>query len=251
MTTTGEQPAPLTAGQRRRQAAKGRQVARLAAWDEGLAEGRLWPRITAWFDLLWRDHGFLRLAYGNRHPVSAGLWRSAQPSPVSIRSAAALGVKTVVSLRGPFFGGGDPLERDACRRAGLAFHRIVLHSRSAPNPAALSELISLYREAEHPILVHCKSGADRAGLAAAVWSLAIERQTAAVAASQLALRYGHIKSAKTGILDAFVALYAAEGEAGGLDFETWLTTRYDPEDLKARFKSNRAADLFLAVIDRE
>lgn len=233
----------------RTEAAKARRKARLLALEESLRHGA--GRRSAWVDLLLRDHGVLRLAYQNRHQVADGLWRSAQPSPVDIRAAKRLGIATIISLRGPNFGGGDPLERDACAREGLAYHRVILHSRMAPHVAPLQTLIELYRAVPRPILIHCKSGADRAGLAAAVWQLAIAGQSAAVASRELALRYGHIRKAKTGILDAFVALYAEDGEAKGLSFESWLADHYDRKDLIDRFSTNRAGDLLLAMVNRE
>lgn len=206
-------------------------------------------RRAAWVDLLTNDHGVLRLLYRNRAKVSPRLWRSAQPFPADIAAAKALGVRTVLSLRDPGFG-GDPLERAACERHGLAFERLILRSRMAPPLATLREAIERLPALEPPILVHCKSGADRAGLAAALYLLIVEKRPAREAKRQLSLRFGHVASAKTGILDAF--LQAAEAaERDGLSFERFVEEAYDPDALSAAFRSRPASDLVLSLLRRE
>ena len=69
-----------------------------------------------------------------------------------------------------------------------------------------------------PALIHCKSGADRAGLAAGL-ALMFEGGSAAEALGQLALRFGHFSRAPTGVLDAFFLHYqaVAEGRIGFVD----------------------------------
>jgi protein tyrosine/serine phosphatase len=48
------------------------------------------------------------------------------------------------------------------------------------------------REAPKPLLIHSKSGADRVGLAAAIFQYAIAARTADEAGRQLSIRYGHL-----------------------------------------------------------
>jgi protein tyrosine/serine phosphatase len=101
-----------------------------------------------------------------------------------------------------------------------------------------------------PALIHCKSGADRAGLAAAIYLLA-HGATVAQAAGQLSLRHGHIAGAEAGILGAFLQAYARDGE-GRLPFRDWVATAYDPAALRNAHNGN-AALRFLAsrVLRRE
>jgi protein tyrosine phosphatase (PTP) superfamily phosphohydrolase (DUF442 family) len=207
-------------------------------------------RRAAWASLMLSDHGLLRLAYRNRHRVTERLWRSSQPAPFDVAWARRQGVRTVLSLRADGFG-GDPLERRACAREGLAFARLVLQSRRAPPKETLREAMRVLPSLETPVLMHCKSGADRAGLGAALWLIIVEERPAREAMRQLALRYGHVAAAKTGILDAFLAAYARTGEARGLSFARWVETVYDPEALAAAFRSNRAADAIIDALDRE
>lgn len=178
------------------------------------------------------------------------MWRSSQPSPADVAWAKRAGINTVLSLRGDGFG-GDLLEREACSAHGLAFTRLKLYSRAAPSKERLRAAIAMLPELRTPVLMHCKSGADRAGLGAALWLLLVEGGTAADAQRQLSLRYGHIARAKTGILDAFLASYAATGEARGIDFPTWVEEVYDPAALTMAFRTDRTGDALLALLRRE
>ncbi|WP_108658397.1 fused DSP-PTPase phosphatase/NAD kinase-like protein [Acuticoccus kandeliae] len=229
-------------------AARARRRARQERWRRPIETAR--DRRDAWASLMFADHGFLRLAYRNRHQFTDGVWRSAQPSPGDIAWAKRAGVRTVLSLRGDGFG-GDLLEREACSREGIAFVRLVLLSRSAPPKDTLREAIALLPTLQTPLLMHCKSGADRAGLGAALYLIIVEKRPIAEAKRQLSLRFGHIAHAKTGILDAFLDAYEETGERAGMPFAEWVETVYEPESLAARVKANRAADAFLDAIERE
>lgn len=227
---------------------KARRRARAERWRRPLETPG--DRRRAWASLLLSDHGALRLVWKNRHRVTPRLWRSAQPSPLDLGWAARRGIRTVLSLRGDGFG-GDLLEREACEAQGLHFHRLVLYSRTAPTKETLREAIRLLPMLETPVLLHCKSGADRAGLGTALYLLLVEGVPAAEARRALSLRYGHISRAQTGILDAFLAHYEATGEARGLTFADWVETIYEPKALKTAFRTSRAGDLFLSLVGRE
>ncbi|WMS41619.1 tyrosine-protein phosphatase [Acuticoccus sp. MNP-M23] len=229
-------------------AATARRFERRARWAGELATPG--DRRAAWFSLMLVDHGFLRLVHSNRFKVTDNLWRSSQPAPADIRFAKRAGIRTVISLRKETFG-GDPLEREACAKAGLHFERIIMRSREAPAPAMLREAIARFPLLPRPVLFHCKSGADRAGLATALYLIIVEGASAATAAEALSLRYGHFSRGKTGILDAFIGAYATTGEAAGLSFSEWVETVYDPEALLAGFRTSRTADRFLDAIGRE
>ena len=62
----------------------------------------------------------------------------------------------------------------------------------------------LFNSIEKPALMHCKSGADRAGLMAALYVLIHCKKPVAEAMKQLSLRYLHVRQAKTGMLDSFL-----------------------------------------------
>jgi hypothetical protein len=115
-----------------------RRLARIARWDRPIAGRR--ERLAAWLNMLFVDHGVVRLAYANRAQISPGVWRSAQPTPRQIRWFARQGGRTVVNLRGGREHGSWPLEREACERHGLALVDFVLRSREAPDRDTLLSL---------------------------------------------------------------------------------------------------------------
>ena len=219
-----------------------RRMARIARFERPIAGPG--DRLKAWANMLLIDHGVFRLAYLNRHRVGSGrLWRSAQPGPHQLARFRAEGVRTIISLRGGREHGSWPLQREACERHGLTLVEFVLRSREAPDRATLLAAKDFFARIQYPAVMHCKSGADRAGLASALYLILHENRPVAEAARQLSARYGHLRFAKTGILDAFFARYLVEGEARGIDFLTWVETIYDPEALKRDFRPGFWSDL--------
>lgn len=59
-------------------------------------------------------------------------------------------------------------------------------------PARVAALEQVMRDAPKPLLIHCKAGADRTGLASALYLGALEHQTRETAGWQLSILYGHI-----------------------------------------------------------
>jgi len=98
--------------------------------------------------------------------------------------------------------------------------------------------------------MHCKSGADRAGLAAGL-ALLFEGGTAAEALAQLSWRYLHSSKARTGILDAFFHRYQTEAE-GRIGFVDWVREEYDEARLMRDFKADGLASFITdKVLRRE
>jgi protein tyrosine/serine phosphatase len=209
--------------------------------------------MSRWLNSLFVDHAVLRIAWRNWGVVESGrLYRSNHPLPWQLEQAARRhGIASVLNLRGHRAKcGSDALSRAAAPALGLVHADQPLESRGAPHKDRLQRLIHLYRTLPEPILIHCKSGADRAGLAAGVWRL-LQGHGATRAARELTLRHGHFAAAKTGILDAFFAAYA-EAEAQGRGFEDWLNHDYDEMALRAAFKPQPVATWFTdKVLRRE
>ncbi|MCB1508631.1 MAG: protein tyrosine phosphatase [Hyphomicrobiaceae bacterium] len=227
-----------------------RREARIARWERPIDTGR--QRLDAWVNAMWVDHAFVRALYLNEHRVTDALRRSAQPLPHQIRRWAREGVKTVITVRAGRQFGSWPLEREACEDAGLVLEESILRSREAPKPEDILRLEALFRRIAYPAVLHCKSGADRAGLASALYLLLIEGADVATAKRQLSLRFGHMKGSKTGILDAVLEAYERDTREGGIGFRDWVETRYDPERITAAFKP-RPISSFITdrVLDRE
>ncbi|MBN8906838.1 MAG: protein tyrosine phosphatase, partial [Rhodospirillales bacterium] len=111
--------------------------------------------------------------------------------------------------------------------------------RGAPQRDRILRLHHMYTTLPGPAFLHCKSGADRAGLASGLIVL-FEGGTAAQALQQLSLRFGHIRQARTGILDAFFLRYQREGE-GRKPFLDWVQQDYDEAALRRDFRANGLA----------
>ena len=192
-------------------------------------------------ELIVKDHGVLRLFWHNLHQIDSDMWRSNQTTPRRIEQAAKLGITTIINLRGPRSDGSWRLEAEACARYGLQLVDFTARSRAAPDKQMLYDTKALFEGIEGPALMHCKSGADRAGLISALYLLMQKNRPVAEAARQLSFRYLHVKQAKTGLLDAFFAAYAPH-EAKGMTFFDWIDQIYDPDKLQAEFLSSSWAD---------
>jgi protein tyrosine phosphatase (PTP) superfamily phosphohydrolase (DUF442 family) len=233
----------MLAGLNVARAAKSLQRVRRAAlgWREPLIEGcpspvqRLLGPVGRWLDMLLVDHGVFRLFYLNRHRLGARAWRSAQPAPHQIRAMARQGVRTVINLRGERKCGSYWLEKAACRRRGIEMIDFKLHSRSAPSRECLRTAVELLHRIEYPMLLHCKSGADRAGLMSVIYRHTVEGVPMAVAIGELSWRYGHFRRSPTGILDAVFERYLTDTRAEPMAFLDWVENRYDPVALRVAF----------------
>jgi len=215
--------------------------------DESASErGR--PRVNKvldYFDLFFMDHHFFRSIYSNRHQIAPGVWRSAQPSPMHIAWLAKRGIKTVVNLRGERDCGSYRLEVEACERHGIRLIDFQLKSRMVPPADVIRQARELFLEIEYPVLFHCKSGADRAGLMSALLMYVKEGQPIEQAAKQLSLKFGHIRSSETGVLDYLFERYLSDNTAEPMTFFEWVETRYDPSEIKRNFKSSGWANFLV------
>ena len=200
--------------------------------------------------MLLVDHGIFRLAYLNRHRIAPDAWRSAQPAPHDIGNMAKAGIRTIVNLRGERDCGAYRLQVAACRAQGIRLEELVVKSRAAPTREQVHEANALFARVEHPVLLHCKSGADRAGLASTLYLILKENVPVEKAVRQLSARFGHFKQADTGIIDAFFQRYIADTKISPMPFLEWVDTVYEPETLVRDFKAGRWANIIVNTVLR-
>ena len=210
---------------------------------------------AAWGNALFIDHAILRLGWRNWGVVAPGrLYRSNHPLPWQIRLAARHhGIRTVINLRGNRADcGADALSRAEAARLGLAHIAAPFESRCAPHKDRILRLAAIFQDMDEPALIHCKSGADRTGLAAGLW-LMLQGRPVAEALAQLSLRHGHVAASRTGILDAFFKSFAAFQQANPeIPFLEWVQGTYDEAALRESFSSNPWADRLVdQVLRRE
>lgn len=207
-----------------------------------------------WLNSLLVDHAVLRLGWRNWGVVEPGrLYRSNHPLPWQLRLAARRhGLRTVINLRGHRGDcGSDALGRRAAAELGLTHVDAPFESRGAPHKDRILRLAAIFRGMAEPALLHCKSGADRTGLAAGLW-LVLHGRPVEAALAQLSWRFGHLRQSRTGILDAFFEEYAAASQRDGKPFLNWLREDYDEAALRQRFQSRPWADRLMdQVLRRE
>lgn len=214
-------------------------------------------RARAQRELTWGDHGFLRARFSNLHQISPEMWRSNQPSPRQIAAhAAERGIRTILNLRGPSTQGYYLLEKEACAKAGIELVDFQVFSRDPPTREAIFAARDLFERIEYPALMHCKSGADRAGIMAVLYKLLRERVPFAEAVDQLSGKYLHIKHGKTGVLDFFFEAYTAFNAGKPLGqwkpFLDWVADDYDRAAVKEAFARQLGNGLQLdALLRRE
>jgi protein tyrosine/serine phosphatase len=206
----------------------------LARFDLSTARGR----VATTLDHLWNDHAYLRLGFSNAHWISDELVRTNQPWPFQLKVWRDRGIRTVINLRGGFETSFRALEVDACRRLGLELVDFVIASRDVPTAEKVLGARTLFETVSYPALMHCKSGADRAGIMAVFYKHFRQGLSIREAIAQLSPRYLHVKAGLTGVLDYIFERYLIEGEPAGQSFIDWVQSpAYDPVALKADFKA--------------
>jgi len=209
--------------------------------------------IFSHFDMLFIDHGIFRVIYLNKHKIAdKDGWRAAQPAPHQIWGLKRSGIKTIVNLRGERLCGSYWLETAACARHGIKLENFQVRSRAAPTQKELHGARELFQRIEYPMLMHCKSGADRVGMMSVLFLHVRHGWPIEKALGQLSLKYGHIRQADTGVLDHFFETYLAYNSQTPIDFYDWVDTVYDPAEVRESFNANSFANrLVNSILRRE
>lgn len=220
---------------------------RLVAWQRRLS-ARIGGDITSpearraagWHYSLV-DHGFLRVWWRNLHQIAPGVYRSNQPLARQLVALhAELGLRTVLNLRGQSQQSFYLFEAETCARLGITLIDLSLSASQAPPVDKLETLYAVLQAAQKPLLIYCKSGADRTGLAAVMYLLMIEGQPLDVARRQLSFRYLHVARSPAGIQDHILRHYTAAHARTGVGFMDWVREGYDPAAITASFAQWRA-----------
>ena len=179
----------------------------------------------------WFDHAILRTFWTNQAEIAPGVWRSNHPTKARLKRLKARGLRTVVSLRGGGEAAHNATERIWCEELGLTLRFVGMTDKALPLRETLLTLIETFREVEGPLLIHCKAGADRAGLASAVYLLTMRGASLAEARRMLSWRFLHLRSSKAGVLGKVLDAYAEQQD---MPFADWVAQVYDPGALGAR-----------------
>ena len=121
---------------------------------------------------------------------------------------------------------------EAAEKLGIQMIDIKIYARSLVPRERFMELFDIFDQIEKPFLLHCKSGADRAGLASALWLLDKEGASLEEAKAMLSFKYVHLKNTKTGVLDHLLDIYAQDAD---MPIRQWFASKYDPVEITASF----------------
>ncbi|SEO35328.1 Protein tyrosine/serine phosphatase [Salinihabitans flavidus] len=183
----------------------------------------------------WFDHGILRALWANFSEIAPGVYRSNHPTRRRFAKMKAMGIHTVLNLRGVSQSAQHWTEAEICRDLDLRLISIPLRARAAAPRAEIETLLKTFRTIDRPFVMHCKSGADRSGFAAAIWLMVMEGCPVEEARKMLSPRYIHFRFTKSGILDYILDSYAARNARAPLPFADWIATEYDHAALQDRF----------------
>lgn len=180
----------------------------------------------------------------NLHTVVEGkIYRSAQPSGEQLAEwIEDLSLRSVVNLRGRKSHDDRRWlveEIATAERAGIEHVSIRMSAGDVPPAQTLRELVRTLDTAPRPLLLHCKAGAERSALAAAVVVL-LETGDLDAARAEFALDKGFvhwINPRLPRVLDAYAAWLAERSEASTPDrFRAWVETEYAPHFYRARIE---------------
>jgi protein tyrosine/serine phosphatase len=143
---------------------------------------------------------------GNFHPITYGeAYRSAQLDRDELEYyIKKYYIKSIINLRGE-----DPKvpwyreEKQVSTEYNVKHFDISLSASREPDEEGIQKLIEIFHNAPRPVLIHCLAGADRTGLAAAMWKVIVDKEPKSEAGKQLSIFYGHLPIGKTIVMDRF------------------------------------------------
>lgn len=177
----------------------------------------------------------VRYALSNFHTVVDGqVYRSAQPSGEELKKwISRYGLKTVINLRGKSDDAFYEPEREVLASAGVTMIDIRLTARYMPTTPELKRLIAAIETSDRPILLHCRDGIDRGGVASVIAAMALGGVDYATARKQLSIWTFHGGGIDKGIAELLLEYekYCDREDlatSGWEQFRRWATTIYHP-----------------------
>lgn len=141
------------------------------------------------------SYGFYRWEGGNFDVVSPDrVYRSRQLNGEElVQTVKRHGIRSILNLRGRNL--GAVWYRDEVAVAKRFDVRLIDYPISAHlelRSKEIHDLLDILRSAPKPLLIHCKSGADRTSLVSAMYLHVVEGFPPETAAQQLSAYYGHL-----------------------------------------------------------
>jgi protein tyrosine phosphatase (PTP) superfamily phosphohydrolase (DUF442 family) len=134
------------------------------------------------------------LFHGNFGVVEPGqVYRSSQPVADLPRIIDQNHLVSILNLRGGSHRDDwYAAEVRATHERGIDFYDLPLSAIRRPRRRELLILLDLFERCRYPLLIHCKSGSDRTGLAAALYRMTRRDEPPDRAMEAFSLKYGHV-----------------------------------------------------------
>lgn len=179
---------------------------------------------------------YVRLWQKNfRFVIPGQVYRSAQPLPKDLMAwTRTYCLKSVLNLRG-WWGNDEYVAlREEASHLGLEYFDLELDAWSAPTRHQLLQLIEAIERLPRPMLIFCRAGVDRSGMASVLAAMEIAGQSYEKAKNELFGQWQYIGGKKENSTGALFAAYEAfcrrKGVATGgwLEFKKWAIDEYWP-----------------------
>jgi protein tyrosine phosphatase (PTP) superfamily phosphohydrolase (DUF442 family) len=123
----------------------------------------------------------------------------------------------------------------AAQASGVAFFDLPLSATRRPTRRELLLLIDFFDRCQYPLLIHCKAGADRTGLASALYLMTQRNEPPRQAIGAFTIYHGHIPFFGTEHLHEPLEEYAQWLDSQGLahspaKFREWIKHDYQSDD---------------------
>ena len=149
---------------------------------------------------------FCEIECGNFHTITPGeAYRSAQLDADKLAYyIKKYQIKSILNLRGKDSGATWYTdELNVSSKNNVAHYDISLSAYEEPQEKDIKSLLEIFMQAPRPLLIHCKAGADRSGLVAAMWKLVVDKEPKVEAGRQLSILYGHLTVGRAKAMDDF------------------------------------------------
>jgi tyrosine-protein phosphatase SIW14 len=110
----------------------------------------------------------------NPGKINDNLYRGAQPSEQGLEELKKLGITTIIDLRAEDRPKSE-WEKKEAERLGMRFVQIPIAGFAAPTNEEVVQFLSLVRDPQQKVFVHCLLGEDRTGVFIATYRMSVQK----------------------------------------------------------------------------
>jgi len=166
--------------------------------------------------------------------ISGEVYRSAQLNTFELAYyTKKYHIQSIINLRG-YYPHNKWYQQEATytSRHGLTYYNLQLSAHKLPSKTKLQNLVYILQTAPKPILVHCKYGADRSGLASAISIILSDNKSLDDMQDQISWQYGVVSPTTIGYQVMNNYLYWLQQSALPYGEKTFINWVYSNKKLK-------------------